>query len=347
MRPLMHPALVNGRFGDPAVYVERLFERHAVLFDLGDIAALPPRRIIRIDDVFVSHAHIDHFVGFDRLLRVLVGREKTVKIWGPSGIGERVGHKLQGYQWNLVDRYLNELAFIVTEVDASRATRTVRFRLKNAFIGEELGRGRLDGDLVQAEPMFRVSTAVLDHHGPCLGFAIAETAHLNVWKTCLAALGLPTGSWLRELKRAVAENRPDDHPIRIDARRGGPSSRQMPLGALRDVVTVTAGQKIGYITDVADTPTNRDAIVRLVKGADILFIEAPFAQADVALAAERAHLTTAAAGEIARAAAVSRIEPFHFSARYEGQAARMLGEVEAAFAKPDEAVQSRIRRMTP
>ena len=69
----------------------------------------------------------------------------------------------------------------------------------------------------------------------------------------------------------------------------------MRLEAVRPVVTVTPGQKIGYVTDVANTTANRAAIVRLVRNADLLFIEAAFAEADAILAAERAHLTTTAA----------------------------------------------------
>jgi len=34
----------------------------------------------RIDQIFVSHAHIDHFIGFDHLLRLLVGRETSVHL---------------------------------------------------------------------------------------------------------------------------------------------------------------------------------------------------------------------------------------------------------------------------
>jgi len=93
MRPLFHPGLVNGRYGDPTVYVETLFEKRSLLFDLGEIFSLPPRKIRRIDQVFVSHAHIDHFVGFDHMLRLLVGHEKTVQLFGPSGFAERVFHK--------------------------------------------------------------------------------------------------------------------------------------------------------------------------------------------------------------------------------------------------------------
>jgi len=63
----------------------------------------------------------------------------------------------------------------------------------------------------------------------------------------------------------------------------------------------------------------------------LLFIEAAFAQADAALALERAHLTTDAAGNLARQAGVRRVEPFHFSPRYSGQETRMLAEVMAAF----------------
>src|SRR5467141_4668094 len=84
MRPIFHPSLVNGRYGDPAVYVETLFKTHSVLFDLGEIASLSPRKIRRVDQIFVSHAHIDHFIGFDHLLRLLVGHEKTVQPALPS-----------------------------------------------------------------------------------------------------------------------------------------------------------------------------------------------------------------------------------------------------------------------
>lgn len=333
MRPLLHPSLVNGRTGDPAVYVETQFESRAMLFDLGDISALSPRKILRLDRVFVSHTHIDHFVGFDRLLRVLVGRERTIRLFGPDGFIDQVGHKLQGYHWNLVDRYPCDLVFVVTEIAPSFETRTVRFRLKTAFAAEVVDGDRMVDGVVLSEPTVRVSTVHLDHRTPSLAFALEEAAHVNVWKNRLAERGLPAGQWLRELKRAVIEKRSDDFPIRV----GPLHAREMPLASLRDVLTVTAGQKIAYVTDAADTAANREAIIRLVRGADVLFIEAPFTEADTALAADRAHLTTTAAGCIAREAGVRRVEPFHFSPRYAGEEARLMDEVMTAFAgRPSE-----------
>jgi ribonuclease Z len=331
MRPLLHPDLVNGRSGDAALYIETLFEKRAMLFDLGDISDLPPRKIQRLEQVFVSHAHIDHFIGFDRLLRVLVGREKKIDLYGPKGFIEHVHHKLHGYQWNLVDRYLCDLTFVVTEIDSSLETRTVRFRLKTAFAEEAVGGDRIVEGVVHSEPTFRVSTTILEHKTPCLGFAIEEAVHVNVWKNRLAEFGLPVGPWLRELKHAVIEKRPDDYPIRIGSRSMTSDEYEIPFGRLRDVLTVTPGQKIAYVTDAADTAANRKAIIGLVQNADLLFIEAAFAAADATLAAERAHLTTAAAGQIGREAGVRRIEPFHFSPRYAGEEERMLNEVRGAF----------------
>ena len=327
MRPLFYPVLINGRFGDPALYVGAMFEKRAIQIDLGDLTALQTRRLLRIEHVFVSHAHIDHFVGFDALLRVLVGREATVNLYGPSGFIERVGHKLWAYQWNLVDRFVCDLVFVVSEIDAAGLGATARFRLKNAFAAEPLATRGLRPGVIHSEPMFRVSAAILEHRTPCLAFALEEAAHVNIWKNRLRERGLPVGAWLRELKRAVIENRPDDHLIAVP-------DRMMPLGDLREVLTVTQGQKIGYVTDAADTPANRKAIIDLVQGADLLYIEAAFAEADAALAAERAHLTTRAAGEIARAASVRRVEPFHFSPRYEGEEERMVAEVMATFGRP-------------
>lgn len=106
----------------------------------------------------------------------------------------------------------------------------------------------------------------------------------------------------------------------------------IPLGLLkRELLTVGPGQKIGYVTDVAFSDRNVEKIVALVKDADLLFIEAPFVKADAALAADRWHLTTDQAGTIARLAGAKRVEPFHFSPRYDGEEAQLRCEVEEAF----------------
>jgi ribonuclease Z len=86
MKPLFHHSLVNNFFGDPCLYVRLLRERCSLLFDLGDISALTPAQMNRITDVFVTHMHMDHFIGFDLLLRKSLRKESPLAIYGPPGI---------------------------------------------------------------------------------------------------------------------------------------------------------------------------------------------------------------------------------------------------------------------
>lgn len=331
MRPTMYPRLVNGRFGDPALFVEILHRRDALLFDLGDLSALSARDLLRVGHVFVSHMHMDHFIGFDALLRVSVGREKAIRVTGPRGSCDRVFHKLQGYEWDLAHRYATDLVFDVREIGEDGPLRAARFGFRQRFAWEEQHADEVA--FTDAGDGFQLHWAVLEHHGrPSLGYAVTEPAHASVWKSKLDERGVATGQWLQKLKQAVLAGAADDHPVPM------PGGAVAPLGELRDLVSVSRGQKIAYVTDVADTPSNRAAIAQLAEQADLLFIESSFAAEDAHQARERAHLTTTAAGEIARAAGVRKLEPFHFSPRYEGEEQRMLDEVFAAY-RGSEAVQ--------
>lgn len=333
MTPLLHPFLVNDLFGDPALYVDFKFQKRALLFDLGDLHALETRKILRLSHVFVSHAHVDHFIGFDQVLRVLLGREKRLDLFGPEGFIDRVEHKLQGYAWNLAGRYKTDLRLTVTEVLSDCEARRAAFRLRNAFRRETEGPLCIERGIVLDAEGVQVRATVLDHRIACLGYAVAEQLHVNVWKNRLQAMGLPVGPWLHELKRAVQRGDPDESPVRVRWREGGTfKERELPLGPLKaEVLRIVPGQKVAYVVDARFDAGNTARIVDLAKGADILFIEAAFARAESARAAERYHLTTAQAGELARLAAVKRVVPFHFSPRYSGEEARMRREVMEAF----------------
>lgn len=325
MRPRFFPRLVNDRFGDPALFVNFLNERRAMLFDLGDISALPAREVLRLTDVFVSHTHIDHFIGFDHLLRLLVGRDKRLRLYGPEGFLDRVAAKLDAYTWNLAHRFETELEFDVTETRGEAEGRRARFRFRARFSREGEEAVGLPGGLLREEPSLRVRFAPLDHRTSSLAFALEEARHVNVWRNRLAEMGLAPGPWLAELKAAIHAGRPDDTPIRADG-------RTLPLGLLRArAVSETPGQKLAYVADAAPTEANARRVEALARGADLIFVEAPFEKAEAARAADRAHLTTAHAGSLARRAGAERLEPFHFSPRHAGREAELMAEVSAAF----------------
>jgi ribonuclease Z len=328
MRPLFHPSLLNDPFGDPALYVDCLFEKRALLFDLGDLGQLAPRKILRVSHVFVSHTHMDHFIGFDRLLRICLGREKSMHLFGPAHFLDQVEHKLAAYTWNLVQNYATDFTVHVTEVHPDGQGRRATFRCHGAFRREQESVFAITDGLLLDEAMFSVRALTLDHKTPCLAFALQEKSHVNIWKNRLAEKGLSTGPWLRELKQAVLRGEPDATLVRV----GRDDDACLPLGELKaDILRIVPGQKIAYVTDVVYDEDNAARIVELARDADLLFIESTFLQQDAARAAEKYHLTAHQAGLLARKAGAKSVVPFHFSPTYSGQEEVVRKELEQAF----------------
>ena len=171
MTPHFLPALVNPPFGDPGLYLDFLFARRAILFDLGDIAALGARKLLRVSDVCISHTHIDHFIGFDLMLRIMLGREKQVRLFGPPGILQQVENRLASYSWNLIQSYPAEFLLTVTELQPDGRAVRARFSSKRIFareLQEEVP--FLDGVIMEEENL-RIRAAFLEHSIPCLAYA--------------------------------------------------------------------------------------------------------------------------------------------------------------------------------
>jgi ribonuclease Z len=327
VKPLFQTHLVNGHFGDPVVYVDFLFDRRALLFDLGTIRNLPPRKIMRLTDIFVSHTHMDHFNDFDWLVRLCLGRPVTLRLYGPEGFIDRVEHRLRGYTWNLAAGYAESLTLVVTELHEGERGRAARFECRHNFTREAEGTVDLPGNVLLQALGFRVRATLLDHGIPCLAFALEEQRHISVRKNHLAELGLSTGPWLKGLKQAVLQDAPDDTPILLD------DGRTLPLGRLRDaIIDVTPGSKTAYVVDCAYTPENRTRIIELARDADELYIEAAFTAADAVHAENKRHLTGMQAGQLGRAAGVKRLHPIHCSPRYQDQGGDPVGEAQRAFA---------------
>lgn len=334
MTELVRPQLINGPFSDPGLYIQFLFERRAMMFDLGDTAPLSARQLLAVSHVFVSHAHMDHFAGFDRLLRICLGRDLRVHIFGPSGFLDRVEHKLAGYTWNLVQNYPADFTIVATELQDDGRADTAEFHVRTAFRREAVKSLMVSNGVLVDEEGFRIRAAVLDHGIPCLGFAFEEKLRINVRKDALARLGLPVGPWLAELKAAVRQELPDRSSFRVwwrDER--ALHERFVALGDLKaGILQMTPGRKVAYVTDVSWNLNNVARIAELAHGADILYIEAPFLEEDTALAAAKRHLTAAQAGRLARRAGAKRLVPFHFSPRYADREALLRAEAERAFA---------------
>ncbi|MDM8552970.1 MBL fold metallo-hydrolase [Desulfobacterales bacterium HSG2] len=316
MRPSFHPRMVNGPFDDPSLFIPFFFEKRAIIFDAGEMYSLSARDMLKISHVFVTHTHIDHFAGFDRLLRLFLGREKKLHVYGPEGFLKNVEGKLAGYSWNLVRNYTNQFAFQVTEVRSGH-TISREYPCRNRF--HPTGKTTelpFDGILLR-EPALSVSAIILDHSIPCLGFSIKERFHVNIIKESLAGLGLEVGPWLREFKEALFNRCDPDSEFEVKF--GKENRKKFVLGDLAEqIAIVSPGQKITYVTDVVYSSSNSEKIVGFAKDSDHLFIEAAFLEEERDMARQKYHLTARQAGHIAGRAQVRQFTLFHFSPRYVG-----------------------------
>jgi ribonuclease Z len=333
MHALFEPSLVNDAFGDPGLYVDFRGERRAVLFDLGDITRLLPRELMRLSHVFVTHAHMDHFCGFDHLLRVMLGRKAGIVMFGGPDFVEQVEHKLRAYTWNVAHRYEVELVIDAREIGVGGGGQHALFSSRRRFAREASASVEQSDDVVHDEATFRVRGRFVDHDIPCVAYVIEEKARVKVAKDELAALGVSTGAWLRELKHAVLTGAPDETPIQLLWRdRHGEHAMTRQVGELRHLILdIVPGQRIGYVTDLRDTESNVETLSQLMQDVDLLFIESVFLDEDKAHGLRKNHLTARQAGLIARRIGARAVVPFHFSPRYEGRSAELIDEVRAAW----------------
>jgi ribonuclease Z len=335
MTPSFSPHLVNSLFSDPGLYVEIRWSRRALLFDLGDNTPLTPTSLLRVQDIFLSHTHMDHFIGFDRLLRVALGRGKRIRVYGPPGLIANIHGKLQGYTWNLVDGY--PLSLEVREFHSDRIEEA-EFHAKDGFTCQHhppIPANHSDVFSVLVEPSLSVRAVALNHRILSLAFALEEPFHININKVRLHEAGLPVGSWLKEVKQHIWEGKPDSHildaTLYFEHRK---ETRRFILGDLKErFVTTSRGQKIAYVVDCRYDTENERKIMDLCHGADTLYCEAPFLEQDSQKAANRYHLTAKQAGTLGRKAEVQQLVVFHFSPRYTGQGNIIKGEAMQAFSQ--------------
>lgn len=335
MRSSFHPRLINGPFSDPVLFIPFLFQKRALLFDLGDLSNLSAKDLLKVTHAFVTHTHMDHFIGFDNLLRLFLGRNKTLHLYGPPFFFHQVEGKLDGYTWNLVSENKSDFQLEVSEVHTHRIyTKTYvcqdRFRPK-----KEISSREFDGTLLK-EPSFSVHGTLLDHRTPCLGLCLAERFSVNIIKDGLKDLGIPAGPWLNRFKTAIYQGWDLRKEFKVTWEEEGKVTREMqfPLGDLAEkIARVSPGQRISYITDVVASPENCKKIIRLARGVDLLFIEAAFLSDQAQLARKKYHLTAWEAGHLAKKAGARQFQVFHFSPRYQGNAEKITMEAKEAFEK--------------
>ncbi|APE32538.1 hypothetical protein BOX17_08575 [Halomonas aestuarii] len=318
--------MVNGVFGDPLLHLRLRHQSRSLLFDLGDPGRLSARLAHQVSDVFISHVHFDHIGGFLWLLRSRIGEYPPCRLYGPPGLAEHLQGLVRGILWDRVGKKAPRF-----EVGELHGERLVRW----GIVAGEMRAMRLPerpapGGLLREELGFRVHATTLDHGTPVLAFSLEPDRQVTVRQERLDAHGWPPGPWLGALKHHVLAGEGEAR-VRL------PDGTTRTAAQLAEMLLMTRpGERLVYATDLADTPENRRRLVALAQGARVLFCEAPFLEAEAEQARRTGHLTARACGEIAAAAGVERLVPFHFSRRHITDTRRLHDEIRLAFPRGTE-----------
>lgn len=303
---------MNSPFEDTAFFVRNVYKNESVLFDCGRIGPLSNSEVLSISEILISHTHIDHFYGFDRILRGTLLSGKKFRVFGPPGIIKNVQGKIDSYTWNLIKSY--PVSYEVIELNEERKEyRTAFFSAANGFEREE---GSIKHSELCLADGFKLDFEFFDHRVISVGYRVTEPDMVAVVKEKLAEHGLKSGKWLKNLKELILAGRMDEE---IDAESADGPVRMKVSEAAEKVTENVDSQSVTYITDIAPSFENVSKAVKFAMGTDVLLIECMFTKEDVLHANFKKHLTMDLSKYIFRESGAEFARFFHFTPRYDSR----------------------------
>jgi ribonuclease Z len=316
--------LVNGSVGDPVLYLDYPGSDNALLFDGGENAGLTMAQLGDLEAVFVTHHHVDHFIGLDRIVRANIDRDKVLHLFGPANTIRKVYDRITAYEYPFFP--FQKIVVRVTELLPGRR-RTAVLECTKRFPEPVVEEADWAGPVCYENADLRVEAAHADHTVPCLAFALAEKSGFHPDPRKLSAGLLKPGGWVQEVLRLLRDGA--DPQTRLDIDGGG-----FTLAALAgNYFTESAGARVAYVTDTFWSDAVRPNLVRLAKGAWRLYCDSFYAAAEAKRAAQYKHLIAPQAGELARLAKVEQLVLIHFATRYAGKYQQLIDEAAAVFPK--------------
>ena len=321
--------LLNGLTGDPAVCVNFSQSGESLLFDAGTLESLSNRELLKVRVVAISHAHVDHFIGFDRLIRVNVPHFRTVEVVGPKGITANIRGKLAGYTWNLLAD--DQVSFVVHEVARDGQVRSSH--LSNTWNFEErpLSKaGSMDQPITEDKkwvcvPLqnfrYKLKATVVDHGTDVLAFCLSMPPSIGVQKEKLISSGLTPGPWISDLQTMAVNG---DIRGYLDIDGSLHEAKDLALKLLQP----KKGEQLVYVTDMVFSEANVRKLFDLVDHTppDLLVCEANYRDEDRAKARDKSHLTSRQAAIIAAILGAKRLQIFHISNIYGGDSETSVRE---------------------
>lgn len=324
----LQPNFCAGLFDDPLLLVRQRPLGSNLLFDCGQLHHLAKRSIAAIEAVFVSHLHMDHWMGIDTLTRHVYVAPKQVQLFGPPGIAARLEAKLAGYEWNLCEPDWG--SYLVHEIHQQRIVSHL-LSGPDGYRRSELGVERRHDQTIFENHLAKVQAQSCDHLIPSLIYRIDEQPAFLLQEGFLERHGLLKGHWLKQLKKRFYRREELDAPLAA-LRQGANGAEEVTLTNVRQLCDeIGAGQQpaaIGYVSDVGFTPENRAKIVELLQGVTLLLCETTFLRDGLEKARASRHLCSADVNLLLDQLRPQYFLPMHLSKSYSRCSAGLYRELE-------------------
>lgn len=328
----LEPTFFAGLLDDPLLLVRVRPAGSNLLFDCGQVHHLARRVLTALDALFISHTHMDHWMGIDSVIRHLHASPKTIDLFGPPGLADKLQHKLAGYDWNLADDYWGN--FRVHEIYPDKIDRCL-FSGPESFRRQPLDGHRRDDRIIYRTPHLQVAAETCEHRVASLIFRIDEQPTFLIDTERLKQLNLVPGPWLGQLKRRFFRGAGEQAELKVLKREAGAGEiREVsvadPDGLIRQLQRPQQQASIGYVSDVGFTAENKERICELMQGVDLLLCECTFLRAAKEKARTSYHLCTDDINQLLVELRPRFFLPMHLSKTY----SRRTGELYRELAPP-------------
>jgi ribonuclease Z len=314
--------LVNGSTGDPVLFIDYPGKDDAFLFDAGELGGLDYKRLADLEAVFLTHHHIDHFVGFDRIIRANLDRDKDLHIYGPTGTIPRVYNRIKSYE--IQHFAFQKVRFHVHEILDGRQ-RLAILECAKKFPEPEIAETAWKEPIAYEHADLMVEAAPTDHTAPGLAYALVERTGYHPDTARLASGALRPGRWVTAALEKLRAGEPPDTVLEID---GG----RFTLGVLGEQYFARSrGSRVAYVTDTAWSDAVRPGLLRLANRAQRLYCDSYYAAAQIKEANRHRHMTATQAAEFATTARVDQLILMHFGSRYAGRYQELVDEARKIF----------------
>lgn len=317
-----------GLLDDPVLLVRIRPLGRNLLFDCGQIHHLAKRVLKQTQVVFISHAHMDHFMGIDTFIRNVLASPRTFEVFGPPGLAAKLHHKLAGYDWNLAEGFWCSLR--VREVHAKSIVSWLLPGPKGFPCLRE-GDKRREGRIIYRNDYLQVEAELCDHKIPVLAFCCRERPAFAIDRQRLRRSGLVPGPWLENLKRRFYSGFVDREPLKLWRRSSEgivPEIAPDAARLYRAISRSASPASIGYVSDVGFSPENLDRLTPLLNGVSLLVAECAFLGEDVAKARRSHHLCTHDLNRLLDHLRPGYFLPMHLSKTYNGRCQELYQELE-------------------